>query len=86
MRIDHDKASIDALKNNTPSWGFKYTHPFDAIKSINVPVANIGSFGHDGHKYTERVHMEHTFQVVPNLTLKAIEYLLEMREEKFVNE
>ncbi len=76
MAIDSDIDSLNALKCNMPAWGVKYTHPIDDILKINVPVVNIGTFGYDGHSITERVHMNHTFSVVPNITLKTIKKLL----------
>jgi len=76
MAIDSDIDSLNALKYNMPAWGAKYTHPIDDILKINVPVVNIGTFGYDGHSITERVHMKHTFSVVPNITFKTIKKLL----------
>jgi arginine utilization protein RocB len=43
---------------------------------IDVPVVNIGTFGKDGHKFTERVHMKYTFENVTNMTLNTIMSLL----------
>lgn len=72
MYITEDDRDLNALKNNTPSWGRKYYHPVEAIRKINMPVVNIGTYGKDGHKMTERVHMDFTFQKIPNITLKTI--------------
>jgi arginine utilization protein RocB len=54
----------------------KYAHPIEDIAAVNVPVVNIGTYGKDGHKLTERVHMQHTFELVPNITLSTIRRLL----------
>lgn len=76
MSISDDLEDIHALENNMPSWGTKYNHPIDDIMAINVPVVNIGTFGKDGHKLTERVHKRYTFENIPNLTFRTINNLL----------
>ena len=76
MALGGDREDLDALENNTPAWGIKYKHPIEDIAEINVPVVNIGTFGKDGHKLTERVHMKHTFEHIPNITYQAIKKLI----------
>lgn len=76
MALGDREEELDALENNTPAWGIKYTHPIGDIAAINVPVVNIGTYGKDGHKLTERVHMRHTFEIVPNITFNTIKKLL----------
>lgn len=77
MALSDDMATSAALENNMPAWGIKYTHPIEDISEINVPVVNIGTYGKDGHKITERVHMKHTFDYVPNITFNTITRLLD---------
>ena len=76
MAVCDDLLSIQAVGDNMPAWGAKYTHDVDKIMEINVPVVNIGTFGRDGHMLTERVDMYHTFQNVPNITYETIVDLL----------
>ncbi|HKM43160.1 MAG TPA: M20/M25/M40 family metallo-hydrolase [Limnochordia bacterium] len=76
MALGGDREDLGALENNTPAWGVKYRHPIEDIAEINVPVVNIGTYGKDGHKLTERVHMKHTFEHIPNITYNAIKRLL----------
>ncbi|HHU70249.1 MAG TPA: M20/M25/M40 family metallo-hydrolase [Thermoanaerobacterales bacterium] len=77
MAISDDIKALKTLENNMPAWGSKYVHPIKEILEINVPVVNIGTFGKDGHKMTERVHMKYTFENVPNITLNVIKKLLD---------
>lgn len=77
MALSDEGADLAALENNTPAWGTKYTHPIEDITEINVPVVNIGTYGKDGHKFTERVHMKHTFEYIPNITYYTIKRLLD---------
>lgn len=76
MSISEDKSKLMALEKNMPAWGTKYTHPIEDILEINVPVANIGTYGKDGHKISERVHMKYSFENIPNITFNAIKDLL----------
>lgn len=76
MALSDSGEDLEALGNNMPSWGTKYRHPIEEILEINVPVVNIGTFGKDGHKITERVHMKHTFECIPNITFNTINKLL----------
>ncbi|HPT84279.1 MAG TPA: peptidase M20, partial [Limnochordia bacterium] len=76
MALGDEREELEALEKNTPAWGVKYTHPIEDIAAVNVPVVNIGTFGKDGHKFTERVHMRHTFELIPNITYRTIKKLL----------
>ena len=55
-----------------PSWEVKYHHPLPEIKDISMPVVNIGTYGMDGHKWTERVHKTFTFEAIPLLAEEVI--------------
>ncbi len=76
MALSDDVKSIETLGKNMPSWKIKYFYNVEDVLSVNVPVVNIGSFGKDGHKITERVHMKYTFENVPNMTYLTICELL----------
>lgn len=76
MAVSDDVTNLKALEKNMPSWGTKYMYPLKEVLEINVPVVNIGTFGKDGHKITERVHMKYTFENIPNITFNTIKKLL----------
>ena len=76
MAISDDVEGLKALGKNMPAWGTKYFYNVDDILAVNVPVVNIGTFGKDGHKITERVHMKYTFENVPNITYNTVKKLL----------
>jgi arginine utilization protein RocB len=54
-----------AYERNTPVWGETYTIPFSDMQKLQAPVLNIGPFGKDAHKRTERLHIESAFTQVP---------------------
>jgi arginine utilization protein RocB len=72
MAVCDDTLAVQALRDNMPQYGVKYTHDVEKIMEINVPVVNIGTFGRDRHMLTERVDMQQTFQNVPNITYETI--------------
>lgn len=76
MAISDDVEGLKALEKNMPAWGTKYFYNVDDILAVNVPVVNIGTFGKDGHKISERVHMKYTFENVPNITYNTVKKLL----------
>ncbi|WP_423363205.1 M20/M25/M40 family metallo-hydrolase [Mycoplasma sp. P36-A1] len=63
------------LKPNMPTLDKTYTLPLDDISKINVPVINYGPHGRDPHKYTERILVDYSFEVVPVVLKKLIENL-----------
>lgn len=54
-----------AFERNTPVWGDTYSVPFVEMQQLQAPVLNIGPFGKDAHKKTERLHMESGFVQLP---------------------
>lgn len=71
-----EKNAIDSLKDNMPGFGSKYRLPLEEMQELNLPVVNIGPFGKDAHKFTERLEIDYSFSVVPKLVYKTIEELL----------
>lgn len=61
---------------NMPLWGNVYSIPFESMKKLSIPVINIGPWGKDLHKFTERVYKKDLFERTPKLIKHAIDYLL----------
>ncbi|MBS4193079.1 M20/M25/M40 family metallo-hydrolase [Bacillus sp. FJAT-49705] len=53
------------FEKNTPVWGDTYSIPFAEMKQLQAPVLNVGPFGKDAHKRTERLHIESAFVQLP---------------------
>ncbi|SMP49093.1 M20/M25/M40 family metallo-hydrolase [Anoxynatronum buryatiense] len=68
---------ISNIQPNMPNWGFSYELPVETIKKLNLPVMNIGPYGKDAHKNTERLHTDYSFRVYPALLSYAIQELLQ---------
>lgn len=71
-----EKNAIESLKNNMPGFGVKYNLPIEDMQRLNLPVVNIGPFGKDAHKFTERLEEDYSFNVAPKLVYNTIMGLL----------
>ncbi|SHI52726.1 Arginine utilization protein RocB [Dethiosulfatibacter aminovorans DSM 17477] len=61
------------VKENMPLWGSLYSIPFEGMKNLGIPVINLGPWGKDIHKISERVNRIDLNETVPNL----IRYIIE---------
>lgn len=71
-----EEDAVSSLKNNMPGFGTKYKLPIEDMQKLNLPVVNIGPFGKDAHKFTERVEKDYSFNVAPKLVYETIVKLL----------
>lgn len=71
-----DPKIIAALKDNMPGFGTKYNLPLEDMQKLDLPVLDIGAFGKDAHKFTERIEKKYSFEVAPILVYKTIMNLL----------
>ncbi|GAU79300.1 M20/M25/M40 family metallo-hydrolase [Fusibacter sp. 3D3] len=56
---------IALIKANSPGWDTIYRIPFKELSTLNMPVVNIGPWGKDLHKTTERVHTKDVYERIP---------------------
>lgn len=61
---------------NTPVWGATYSIPFDEMQALKAPVLNVGPFGKDAHKRTERLHIQSAFVELPVLLESMVKNVL----------
>ncbi len=74
----YDSAELeDSLSSAMPLWGEIYHLPIHKIKNIRMPCVNIGPWGKDFHKMTERVYKQDLFERTPRILDYAIRYILE---------
>lgn len=71
-----DSENIKYIEENMLMWKDIYYIPLDTIKKLSIPVLNIGPWGKDFHKYTERVYMEDLFHRTPVLIDRLVKELL----------
>jgi arginine utilization protein RocB len=67
---------IPHIGPNMPLWQKTYDIPFAEMQELSLPVINIGPWGKDHHKFTERVYKIDLYERTPALLESAINYLL----------
>lgn len=74
FNLKNYKKETGHLKPNLPFTGYKL--PLKEMNQLNIPVMNLGVYGKDIHKYTERIEKTYSFKILPNLLIKVIDLLL----------
>lgn len=76
LNIDDPEESVEALVKNFPGFDTLYPLPLQNIRKLAIPAVNFGGFGKDAHKWTERVNVPYTFELLPKLIQKTIDHYL----------
>jgi arginine utilization protein RocB len=63
---------ISLIKANSPGWNVIYRIPFKELSSLDMPIINIGPWGKDLHKVTERVYTKDVYERMPNIITDLI--------------
>ena len=79
LSLHETDEEIDAFTRNFPGWGIAGAIPFREIRELNIPSINIGVYGKDGHKWTERVYKPYSFGVLPKLIQETTVQMLKSR-------
>lgn len=74
--ISQNTTSIKGLTDNMPAWPHKYNLPIKSMQNISMPVVNIGPFGKDAHKLSERLCTAYSFDAMPQILYKTLQNLL----------
>ena len=74
--IENSRRTGAVIKDNMPHFGRLYDIPFEKIENISMPGVNIGPWGKDFHKISERVLIKDLCYNTPRLLHKAITMLL----------
>lgn len=76
INIDDPEAQRYSVAEAMPLLGDYYDVPFEEIKEISMAGLNIGPWGKDFHKLTERVNREDLYERTPRILDAAIHTLL----------
>lgn len=76
LSIHETDDELKPLLQNFPKWEQLYPLPYETIRKLNIPSINMGVYGKDGHKWTERVYKPYSFGVLPLLIRKTTMQLL----------
>ncbi|MCB2359895.1 M20/M25/M40 family metallo-hydrolase [Clostridium estertheticum] len=74
--LNESENVIPHIEFNMPLWKNMYDIPFETIKQLAIPSINIGPYGKDLHKFTERVFTIDVIRQTPRLINGVIEYVL----------
>ncbi|MGI6257806.1 MAG: M20/M25/M40 family metallo-hydrolase [Anaerovoracaceae bacterium] len=74
--MEDGEAIMNSMKDNMPLYGDYYSIPTGDIEKISMPVINIGPWGKDIHKVTERVSKEDLYERTPRIIDKALSMVL----------
>ncbi|NCE99350.1 M20/M25/M40 family metallo-hydrolase [Emergencia sp. 1XD21-10] len=76
INIDDPTAQRESVAGAMPLFGAYYDIPFEQIKAISMAGINIGPWGKDFHKLTERVYKEDLYERTPRILDYAVKILL----------
>lgn len=71
-----EPGAVESLQENMPGFGVSYQLPLEEMRQLDLPVVNIGPFGKGAHKFTERVQIDYSYFVAPQLVYRTIQNLL----------
>jgi arginine utilization protein RocB len=72
---------VPSIGPNMPLWKKVYDIPFAEMQALSIPVINIGPWGKDLHKFTERVYKTDLYERTPALVACAVEHILSSSEQ-----
>ncbi len=78
--IRDGEETVKTLETYMPLFGEFYSIPVSDIEEISMPCINIGPWGKDFHKLTERVYKEDLYNRTPRIINKAIALLFNIPE------
>lgn len=80
--ISNSQEIIRSLERSMPLFGQLYDIPVAAIEQISMPCINIGPWGKDFHKLTERVLKEDLYERTPRIIQYAIDTVFNRNGEE----
>ncbi len=70
-----ERQELIPLAHNTPGWGIIYDIDLDNLLKLDIPIVNLGPWGKDAHKFLERLELDYSLEVVPNLMKSLVKQL-----------
>ena len=70
---------MENISNNILGLNKNYTFPIESLKKIDIPSVVFGGFGKDFHKYTERLNIPYSLEILPELYEHLIFKLFDLK-------
>lgn len=67
LRLMMHEVDLQGFIQNCPGWGNLFELPLEQVKALNIPTLNLGVYGFDAHKPTERLDIAYSFGILPQL-------------------
>lgn len=77
LKMDDSSDNITFLEKNTVAYEDMGVIPFSSIKALNIPAMNMGCYGKDPHRNTERLDTDYSFRTLPQVIVEMIDTILE---------
>lgn len=77
LSFEGSDEEIRSLKRNFPAMDTLFPLPLEKMKELNIPQINVGVYGKDAHKWTERVHKSYSFGYLPRLIREITKVFLQ---------
>lgn len=77
LKMDDDREAAKFTMKNLVGGEKIQEIPFDLIKALNIPAMNMGCYGKDPHRNTERLETVFSFQKLPMLITQVIDAIME---------
>lgn len=77
-RNSGDQQAYQSLVRHMPLYKNGYDLPLKEINELDIPTLNIGPFGKDAHKRSERLQLSYSTKVAPLLLVYALEAIKQM--------
>lgn len=75
VALNQSDEVIPYVGPNMPHWERMYSVPFEGMKELSIPIINIGPWGKDLHKFTERVYKKDLLERTPRIIKHSIDYI-----------
>ena len=76
LALPYSDFELGILKDNMPALGKSDNVPLEMMRDRNCSVINLGAYGCDAHKWTERVERDYSFRLLPHLLAGIVKELL----------
>jgi arginine utilization protein RocB len=67
-----DPGDLEILGANMPGWGSLFRVPAEELSRMDIPAVNLGPFGYDSHRATERLEVSFSFEGTPEILRRAV--------------
>ncbi len=76
LALPYTADELQIMQNNMPTLGRSYQVPLQTMKALDLPVINLGGYGFDAHKWTERVERDYSLRILPELLASIVMEIL----------